>query len=163
MPWCPNCKEEFVEGIVFCSDCGEKLVDEFSEIQPAEEAEPEFLVTASDPFEADIIEALLLSQQIPVVKKHREAGDYLQVCMGTTNFGIDLFVPADYLEAAKDAVATIQSDQNAAFDEETALLQKKHKLKQRIFTWIILLFFVPGVLGILIFLVFLMFSLRYSM
>lgn len=28
MPWCPNCKTEYQEGIEVCADCGAKLVDE---------------------------------------------------------------------------------------------------------------------------------------
>lgn len=27
MPWCPKCKNEYVEGITVCADCGETLVD----------------------------------------------------------------------------------------------------------------------------------------
>ena len=28
MPWCPNCRNEYVEGITVCADCGTELVDE---------------------------------------------------------------------------------------------------------------------------------------
>ena len=28
MPWCPKCKNEYVEGIVKCADCGSELVEE---------------------------------------------------------------------------------------------------------------------------------------
>ena len=28
MPWCPKCKNEYVEGITTCADCGVELVDE---------------------------------------------------------------------------------------------------------------------------------------
>lgn len=36
MPWCPKCRNEYVEGITTCADCGIELVDEL----PAE-AEPD--------------------------------------------------------------------------------------------------------------------------
>ena len=31
MPWCPKCKNEYVEGITTCADCGVELVDELPE------------------------------------------------------------------------------------------------------------------------------------
>lgn len=30
MPWCPNCKDEYREGITVCADCGATLVDDLS-------------------------------------------------------------------------------------------------------------------------------------
>lgn len=31
MPWCPKCKNEYVEGITVCADCGTQLVDSLEE------------------------------------------------------------------------------------------------------------------------------------
>lgn len=31
MPWCPNCKNEYREGITVCADCGIELVEELAE------------------------------------------------------------------------------------------------------------------------------------
>lgn len=31
MPWCPNCKNEYVEGVTVCVDCGCKLVEALNE------------------------------------------------------------------------------------------------------------------------------------
>ncbi len=35
MPWCPNCKMEYIEGISVCPDCGSSLIDSKEELQPA--------------------------------------------------------------------------------------------------------------------------------
>ena len=32
MAWCPNCKNEYVEGITVCADCGAELVESLDEI-----------------------------------------------------------------------------------------------------------------------------------
>lgn len=59
MPWCPNCRDEYREGITVCADCGAELVDdlslypekteEFSEYEGYEvEEEPVKVVSAED-------------------------------------------------------------------------------------------------------------------
>ena len=39
MPWCPNCKTEYQEGIEKCADCGSDLVEELPEEEVLPEAE----------------------------------------------------------------------------------------------------------------------------
>ena len=39
MPWCPNCKTEYQEGIEKCADCGSDLVDELPDEEEVSEAE----------------------------------------------------------------------------------------------------------------------------
>ena len=34
MPWWPNCKKEYVEGITLCADCGAKLVENLEDVLP---------------------------------------------------------------------------------------------------------------------------------
>lgn len=36
MPWCPNCKFEYKEGITHCADCGAELVSSYEEIEAME-------------------------------------------------------------------------------------------------------------------------------
>lgn len=37
MAWCPNCKNEYVEGITICADCGAKLVESLEETKEQSE------------------------------------------------------------------------------------------------------------------------------
>lgn len=39
MPWCPNCKFEYKEGVTVCADCGAELVETYEEIEAMEEQE----------------------------------------------------------------------------------------------------------------------------
>lgn len=60
-----------------------------------------FLTGVAGEPEAGVIESFLRTYGIPVLKKYQEAGGFLQVYMGMTSFGIDLYVPAGCLELAK--------------------------------------------------------------
>jgi hypothetical protein len=60
-----------------------------------------FLTQAANDNEADVMESVLDSEGIPVVRKYREAGgDLLKIYLGVTNFGVDIYVPADFAEKA---------------------------------------------------------------
>jgi len=63
-----------------------------------------FLTTADSVISADMIEAMLRDNDIPVLKKHRGAGLHLKIVFGSTNFGIDMYVPSDLLEKAKELI-----------------------------------------------------------
>lgn len=200
MLWCPKCGTEYRDGFKTCNDCNSELVDKPE--YPAEETEPQydkeaFLISVGNNFEADMFEALLNDNHIPVLKKYREAGDYLKIYMGGTNFGVDLYVPSKLLSKAQEIVANIQEAPEAeepqdgepelqddgqqyvddaqpdeelqsvekgsqpyeesqpdegsqnAEKEDTAGIKDSYSRKRRIRTWIILLFFIPGLTGLI--------------
>lgn len=39
MPWCPNCKDEYKEGITTCADCGCELVNDLSLVETKDDIE----------------------------------------------------------------------------------------------------------------------------
>ena len=134
MPWCPNCGVEYRQGYKTCIDCKLDLV---SEPRPMEETNDD-----------DAGEAHLLSLTD------------LNLYMGTTAFGVDLYVPAKLLEEAREIVENnhqpvTESDQE--IDEEYQY--DNNKRKDRV--WVIILFFIPGVfwLGIIV-LFFIYFGMR---
>jgi hypothetical protein len=81
MPWCPNCKYEFVDGIEQCNHCGIDLVDELENENSknidvdkntnlnSEQDKEALLFSAKNELEANIIESKLRPYNIPVWKK----------------------------------------------------------------------------------------------
>ncbi len=71
MPFCPQCKMEYVEGISKCTDCDVALVPELPK-GPEHEYENEGMVGvfgAKDSFEATIMKGILEEAGIPVWEK----------------------------------------------------------------------------------------------
>ncbi len=111
-----------------------------------------YLVSAANSIEAEVMEALLTSNQIPVLKKYKEAGAYLEIYMGLTNFGVDLYVPSEQIVRAKELInsnfGVVTETEQKNFDKENITeIDDKYNKKRRIFTWIMLLIFIPGLLG----------------
>lgn len=64
-----------------------------------------YLCTAKNSFEADLLASKLSSEGIPCVKKDKGAGNFLEIFMGSnTTCAIDIFVPEDTLEEAKNVI-----------------------------------------------------------
>jgi hypothetical protein len=127
MPWCPKCGIEYREGFETCSDCGCELSEEPVPVDPdsvpeaeadAEseskpESEPQFdqeafLISTENSIEAEMIEGLLNADEIPVLKKYDDGGDYLKIYMGGVTSGVDLYVPSHLLDKAKEILEASQ-------------------------------------------------------
>lgn len=162
MPWCPKCRNEYREGFESCSDCGVALVEELPEetegnaLEKAGEDEadtPVFLVSAADNFEADIIEAKLEAYGVPVLKKHRETGGYLQVYMGASPFGLDLYVPSKLLDKAREILEPLPETEEyepESPQEQEEMEEEYENRKERSRNWLFLLFGIPALIYLLI-------------
>jgi hypothetical protein len=152
MRYCPKCRSEYENGYNTCTDCGSALVDEIPLIPEYDLSEAAFLTSVADEIHADMIEAELKSNEIPVLKKYKEAGAYLEIYMGMTSFGIDLYVPLDKLNEAKELLEKFDV-QGIVKEEDTELFEEnRNYIKMRMIrAWIILLFILPGVIFLLFF------------
>ncbi len=109
-----------------------------------------FLTTVTNGIEADVIEALLRSNNIPLLKKYKEAGAYLDIYMGSTNMGIDLYVPSNMLEQAKELIANEPGVYGEEYQEQSGeeidKLNDDLKKNQRIRRWFLIFILFPAVL-----------------
>gem|GEM_PF-1568962 len=92
MPYCPNCRTEFVTGMQRCDDCGRELVERLDSRPSASAAamRPVELCQVNDLVELDLIEAQLRAHGIPSVRRPRS---------------VALFVPTGRAEDARQVLA----------------------------------------------------------
>ncbi len=129
MPWCPNCKVEYLKGFNMCSDCQVELVDELEPETFIDLGPPAYLTRAANEIEASIIESLLTSNGIPTLLKHRSVGAYLSIYMGMSSYGVDICVPESLLEEAQaliddrsetpDEIMEISPEADNSYDDST--------------------------------------------
>ena len=100
MPFCPNCRSEYVEGTEKCSDCEEPLVDELEEESVQDKEGKKFILLHTFPsiVYADMVKEALENSDIPCLMK----SDMLTSAYGSKGGGImsrvRLFVPEDRFE-----------------------------------------------------------------
>lgn len=157
MPFCPNCKEEFVDGTATCSDCGAALVGQLPEPEaPEPEDEAAFLITAAGKFDTDRIEAALKQAGVPVWKRYLGAGETMHVIMGGTNTDVEIYVPSRLLPQALEALEAVGIlTPEEALPEETSdepaeqpelLRNPPSSATRRALSWILLILFLIAIL-----------------
>ena len=63
-----------------------------------------YLTTVYDNMEADILESLLNSYNVPVLRKYRGAGGLLKIYMGNAITPIEFYVPSKLYDFAKNII-----------------------------------------------------------
>lgn len=111
---------------------------------------PIFLVNVRNEHEANIIESILSAEGIPLLRKHKYAGSYLNIQMGMSDYGMDIFVPETCVELAKALIETepeesefnheaqeideeaVEIDQEATASDYNLEFQDRRRTKARI-------------------------------
>lgn len=70
-----------------------------------------FLCRTENSLQADILESKLRSEGIPCVKKYIGGSNMIEVLMGRNDaFPIDLYVPEEFLEDARNVIVPVELD-----------------------------------------------------
>jgi hypothetical protein len=75
-----------------------------------------YLCTAKNSLEADILESKLRGEDIPCERRYKNAGNYLEIFMGSSVFPIDIYVPEQTLEDAKNIIVAFPLDEGEPVD-----------------------------------------------
>ncbi|RQD68590.1 MAG: hypothetical protein D5S00_08595 [Tindallia sp. MSAO_Bac2] len=113
----------------------------------------ELLTVAANDIEAGMIESMLATENIPVLRKQRGAGQYMKIYMGMSTEGVELYVPAESLEQARKLIQVQETEvtpEEAAADQELIQAEADQEKIRRRRSWIILLLVFPGILWIAI-------------
>ncbi|MCM1567170.1 MAG: DUF2007 domain-containing protein [Dehalobacter sp.] len=157
MPWCPNCRYEYRDGFDTCIECDSKLVETLEPIkkEEIEHDKESYLMSVTDGVEAGFIEAILNTNNIPVLKKYRSTGAYLELYLGMSGSGVDIYVPSKLSGQAKELV-TGQSDASDELcldisSEEINGFKKAINRKRKFRAWVVILVFItPGLIAAII-------------
>lgn len=69
-----------------------------------------FLITVSNSFEADMYESILYSCDIPIYKRARSGSEHLEIYLGMTNMGVDIYVDEENIDDAKEVLDVSEVD-----------------------------------------------------
>lgn len=67
-----------------------------------------YLMTVGEDMKAEIIEEELKKAGIPLMKKYREGGGYLNIYMGKSMYGVDLYVSRKSYEIAREILLDLR-------------------------------------------------------
>ena len=120
MPWCPQCRVEYVAGTTSCVDCEVDLV----EVLPQEDHTPEEMVMvydAPDQESAAIVCATLQAAGIEAILQHQNVGPAsgLMPYLGLA-WGRGVAVPASQVEAAQALLQSQEPTEAELIAEEEA-------------------------------------------
>jgi hypothetical protein len=119
--YCPRCKKEYVEGITECKECKVPLVANTNKNDCEKKVEDNTAITAIKPvkltsvaneMEAKMLLSYLQSYGISCYKKDAKIGGYMNIYMGYSIFGEDIYVDEEDYDIAADLLKAMEN-QNA--------------------------------------------------
>jgi hypothetical protein len=116
---CPKCKQEYRTGYDICPDCKEPLLEQVTiDIEKIEAMDPVKLTSVATEVEAQVLMNLLLHNQISCFKKSKGMGGYMNLYMGYSVYGEDIFVDkADY-SLAMEILDSLSDNEDYVIESE---------------------------------------------
>lgn len=138
--YCPNCKRYYKKGIELCSYCKIKLVEQLP--NELDEENEVIKINAPDNYNTDIIIDLLTKNGIPCYTKSKGAGGYLNINMGFSVYGTDIYISKkDHPKAAALLNSLIENQLPAIKEDSRIKNQIAFYKNPRIIAQIILIAF----------------------
>lgn len=154
---CPKCKCVYQEGVTECSDCHVPLVEMPREEEPQLYAmRPVKLIGVQSQLESDLLMEMLKAENIPSIRKLEGSGSYLNITMGFSAFGADIYVDEDDYERAKELLEVWEAPggltdtgehSDAAPNEKDELLSKQADPRYRLAILIVRIFLILMLIG----------------
>lgn len=113
------------------------------------------LINSPNSIESGIMISILEEEGIPVLKKSRGSGAYLDIYMGISNTGFDLYVPTSQLDKARQLIIKTGTDSELLNQVIEPVDIPEGIKRKRIFgkTIIGIFFLVPLILGFIYFVI----------
>lgn len=120
--YCPNCKKEFEDGVASCPDCNISLVKEIRDFEIVAAMKPVKVFSAANAVEADLVLNLLRNNGIPCFKKDNGSGSYMNLRLGFSVYGEEIYVDEGDYETASEMINSFTDSKN--IDENQLEIQK---------------------------------------
>jgi hypothetical protein len=121
MPYCPNCRYEYREGVEKCLDCNMKLVDQLPPKPDAGTIDEEFvpIFSARDNEEAEVVKGVLKDAGIEVIEQAEPSDWRLPGVYGIPGGPEFLTVPASRAEEARRVIdEALKAGENMTEEKE---------------------------------------------
>ncbi len=102
MPYCPQCRFEYKEGVKKCPDCGASLVDKSEEEEPTQAMEYVPLRTLPSRLYAQMVQEALQKEGIPSLIKSDDIAITFPSHGTTSAVPVTMWVPKEHLKRCEE-------------------------------------------------------------